>query len=327
MRSLEMPDRDTLLLTFDVEDWRPLADEWVSGIRTEPSGHVPRQMERIRRILDKAGASVTFFWLASVAELYPELVRSLLADGHEIASHGYSHIPVTKLTPLAFEEDLKRAHEVLGDITGRAPIGFRAPQFSINRRTWWAFEILARNGYVYDSSIFPIRHRRYGVPDFSRSPTAVSTPVREIWELPMATARILGINLPVAGGGYFRLLPLATLRLAIRHRETSGGTFTAYFHPYEFDPEPLALSVRLAGLRPFLRSQLFQQLQNLRRKSLPKKLERIMAESRIEPCGKFVARLMRRQTDAAGFPTENHESKPIRGNSSELLGHGSSRFR
>jgi polysaccharide deacetylase family protein (PEP-CTERM system associated) len=306
-----MPANDSLLLTFDVEDWRPLADEWVSGIRTEPSGRVPVQMERIRRMLDEAGARVTFFWLASVAELYPELVRSLVADGHEIASHGYSHIPVTKLTPVTFEEDLKRAHEVLGDIAGRAPIGFRAPQFSINRRTWWAFEILARNGYVYDSSIFPIRHRRYGVPDFSRSPTAISTPVGEVWELPMATARILGINLPVAGGGYFRLLPLATLRLAIRHRATSGGPFTAYFHPYEFDPEPLRLSVRLAGLRRFLRSQLFQQLQNLRRRSLPKKLRRIMAESRIETCGEFVARLMRQQTDAAGFPTENYEYKPI----------------
>jgi hypothetical protein len=127
----------------------------------------------------------------------------------------------------------------------------------------------------------------------------------------MATARILGINLPVAGGGYFRLLPLATLRLAIRHRATSGGPFTAYFHPYEFDPEPLRLSVRLAGLRRFLRSQLFQQLQNLRRRSLPKKLRRIMAESRIETCGEFVARLMRQQTDAAGFPTENYEYKPI----------------
>jgi len=306
-----MPANDSLLLTFDVEDWRPLADEWVSGIRTEPSGRVPAQMEQIRRILDEAGARVTFFWLGSLAELYPEMVRSLVADGHEIASHGYSHIPVTKLTPVTFEEDLKRAHQVLGDIAGRAPIGFRAPLFSINRRTWWAFEILARNGYVYDSSIFPIRHRRYGVPDFSRRPTTISTPVREIWELPMATARFLGINLPVAGGGYFRLLPLATLRFAIRHRAASSGPFTAYFHPYEFDPEPLRLSVRMEGIRRFLRSQLFQQHQNLRRRSLPGKLRRIMAECRIETCAEFVVRLMRQQTDAAGFPVGNYECKPI----------------
>lgn len=294
-----MPENHSLLLTFDVEDWRPLADEWVSGKRTGPSGRVPRQMELIRRVLDNAGVTATFFWLGSVAELYPELVRSLAADGHEIASHGYSHIPLTKLTPHAFEEDLRHAHDVLTTISGREPIGFRAPQFSMTRRTWWAYEILARNGYVYDSSIFPIRHRRYGVPDFSRTPVPVRTAAGDVWELPMATLRILGMNLPVAGGGYFRLLPLMALKLAIQHRASSSDPFTAYFHPYEFDSEPLELSVRMKGVKAYFRAQLFQRLQNLRRTSLPRKLTSIMAMRRIEPCEQYVARLASQQATLA----------------------------
>ena len=292
---------DSLLLTFDVEDWRPLADEWVAGVRTQPSGRVPAQMERIRRLLDQAGARATFFWLGYVAELYPGLVKALAADGHEIASHGYSHTPLTKLTPETFEADLRRANDVLASIAGRAPAGFRAPQFSINRRTWWAFEILARNGYAYDSSIFPIRHRRYGVPDFGRAPSAVRTPAGDVWELPMATLHSFGMNLPVAGGGYFRLLPFSVLRFAVRNRGVAAGPFTAYFHPYEFDPEPLSLSIRPEGFRRSMRAHLFQWLQNLRRRSLPLKLGQIIPEIPIETCGGFLARRgeSRLQTNAS----------------------------
>jgi polysaccharide deacetylase family protein (PEP-CTERM system associated) len=289
---------ESLLLTFDVEDWRPLADEWVSGVRTQPSGRLPLQLEGIRRLLDQAGVRATFFWLGYVAELYPGLVKALAADGHEIASHGYSHTPLTKLTPEGFEADLRRAHDTLASLVDRPPVGFRAPQFSINRKTWWAFETLARNGYAYDSSIFPIRHRRYGVPDFGRTPSPVHTSAGDVWELPLATLQSFGINLPVAGGGYFRLLPLPILRFAVRNGGGAAGPFTTYFHPYEFDPEPLRVSVQPEGLRRSLRTQLFQRLQNLRRTSLPPKVRRIIPERRTSTCKALVAELVSRRAAA-----------------------------
>ena len=201
--------------------------------------------------------------------------------------------------------------EALKQASGAAVLGYRAPTFSLVRQTAGALDVLGEMGLLYDSSIYPVRHDRYGIPDAPRGLFMAQGARHEILEIPPATLSVRGVNVPVGGGGYFRLLPLATLLFAIRHRATSGGPFTAYFHPYEFDLEPLRLSVRMEGIRRFLRSQLFQQHQNLRRRSLPGKLRRIMAECRIETCEEFVARLMRQQTDAAGFPAGNYECKPI----------------
>lgn len=272
------------LLTFDVEDWRPLADEWVSGVRTSPSGRLPAQVDAIRRTLDRLGVRATFFCLGSTAAAHPGLVRMLARDGHEIASHGYSHIPLQRLTPDEFEADLLRAQAVLTEISGREPRGFRAPQFSITKKTWWALAILARHHFLYDSSIFPIRHRRYGVPTFGRAICEISTPQGTILELPLATVSWLGIRLPVAGGGYARLLPGWFLRQAVRRLNRERLAFTSYSHPYEFDASPLSLSVVARGRKHRARCWLFTVLQNLGRTSMPQKLELLLETASFGPC-------------------------------------------
>ena len=250
----------SILLTFDVEDWHPLADEWVHGFRTVPSGRVPKQVDEIRRVLDSLGAQGTFFCVGSTARAYPAMIRSLAADGHEIASHGYAHNPVYRLSPIEFEADLKRAHEVLSHLIGRAPVGFRAPQFSINSATWWAFDILVKYGYLYDSSIFPVRHRRYGVPGFDRFPKGIKAGGGSIVELPLATAQFCGLNLPIAGGGYFRFTPkwaltrlvnsIASVCLPLRpifiHMNSTPIRYSLLYGHLQ-----LGLQSRLEGLPPF----------------------------------------------------------------------------
>jgi polysaccharide deacetylase family protein (PEP-CTERM system associated) len=281
----------SVLLTFDIEDWHPLADEWVYGFRTAPSGRVPKQVDEIRRVLDSLGARGTFFCLGSTARDYPAVIRSLAADGHEIASHGYSHKPVYGLSPSEFEADLKRAHEVLSDLNGRPPVGFRAPQFSINPATWWAFDILVKYGYQYDSSIFPVRHRRYGVPGFDRYPKSIPAGGSTIVELPLATARICGLNLPIAGGGYFRFTPKWALRRVVNSIAQRLSPFTTYFHPYEFDPSPLRLTVQASSIGLAIKARRFTALQNFGRFSVAGKILAIAGDARLEPCCEFIERL------------------------------------
>lgn len=272
------------LLTFDLEDWHPLADQWVTGIRTQASGRVPAQVDRIRRILDSRKVRATFFCLGATAAAYPEAIRTLARDGHEIASHGYSHVPLHKLTPEEFEEDLVRAQSVLGELSGQLPRGFRAPQFSLTRKTLWALDILAKHHFLYDSSVFPIHHRRYGMPSFGREICGVPTVHGALWELPLATVSWLGMRFPVAGGGYARLLPGWILREAVRQSVRERLAFTAYFHPYEYDPDPLRLSVRPSGWRHRTHGRLFTTLQNLGRSSIPRKLGMLLDSAPFGPC-------------------------------------------
>ena len=272
------------LLTFDLEDWRPLADEWVSGVRSPPSGRLPAQVDTIRRILDRYGVRATFFCLGTAAAAHPALLRILVRDGHEIASHGYSHIPLHRLTPEEFEADLLRAQAVITEISGKEPRGFRAPQFSITKKTWWALDILARHGFLYDSSVFPIHHRRYGVPAFGRAICEVSTPHGTLLELPLATVSWLGFRFPVAGGGYARLLPARFLRQAVARLKRENLAFTSYSHPYEFDSAPLTLSITPHGWKHGARCWLFTALQNLGRSSMPHKLELLLATASFGPC-------------------------------------------
>jgi len=292
-----------MLLTFDVEDWHPLADEWVYGFRTTPSGRVPLQVDQIRRVLDSLGARGTFFCVGSTAEAYPSVIRSLAADGHEIASHGYSHTPVYAFSPSQFEADLKRAHEVLSDLSGRPPIGFRAPQFSITSATWWAFAILVKWGYLYDSSIFPIRHRRYGIPGFDRYPKYIQAAGRTIVELPLATAGFCGVNLPIAGGGYFRFTPKWALTRVVNQVAEHLSPFTTYFHPYEFDPSPLRLTVQATSLGMAVKARKFTTLQNFGRHSVAGKILMVASNAKIMPCCEFIERLtIQRTSSPAGVP-------------------------
>ncbi len=209
------------VLSVDVEDWYHLScadmTRWLLDL------------------LDQKKATATFFIVGTVAERMPDLIREIHARGHEIASHGWRHVPVHKLAPGQFHEDVVRAVTLLGSIIEAPVIGFRAPLFSINRDTLWAFDVLAQAGIRYDSSIFPITGARYGVAEFPRCPVRYRHNGSTLVEMPLSTVRRAGINLPVSGGGYFRLLPRWLIQKAVRAVQADGMPFVAYCHPYEFD--------------------------------------------------------------------------------------------
>jgi polysaccharide deacetylase family protein (PEP-CTERM system associated) len=191
---------------------------------------------RILDQFDAAGIKATFFTLGWVAQRYPELVRRIVADGHELASHGWDHTRVDSQDPAAFRADVQRTRALLEDTGGVAVKGYRAATFSIGASNMWAFPILREEGYIYSSSINPIRHDLYGIPDAPRVPFR---PVADgVMELPMTTVRLFGRNWPCSGGGYFRLLPTMLYRAGlarVNHHDQQSAIF--YFHPWEIDPD------------------------------------------------------------------------------------------
>src|SRR5262245_31036624 len=227
------------ILTFDVEDWPQSTLEHSLPI-------TPRVRENTLRILDLlggAGARATFFILGLAAEAFPDLVRLIRDGGHEVASHGHSHRPVFEMRPEEFRADLKKSIKILEDAAGVRVLGYRAPDFSIREADCWALEILAEEGLRYDSSIFPIAGPRYGIREAFTLPFRV-LPARgsELVEFPLATLEFLGLRLPAAGGGYFRLFPYRFSRAAIAQLNRRGGPATSYFHPYEIDTEEIPRS-------------------------------------------------------------------------------------
>jgi len=192
--------------------------------------------ERLLELLSTSGQRATFFVLGWVAERYPSLVRRIASGGHEIASHGYGHELITGQSPTAFREDIRKAKEILENILSQSVLGYRAPSFSITKDTMWALQVLVEEGYLYDSSIFPVFHDRYGMPSANPKAHQLSTPSGVLWEVPPSTVKYMGIRLPVAGGGYFRLYPYAILRAMLRKLEGEGCPLVMYMHPWEFDP-------------------------------------------------------------------------------------------
>jgi polysaccharide deacetylase family protein (PEP-CTERM system associated) len=191
---------------------------------------------RILDQFDTAGTKATFFTLGWVAQRFPELLRRIVADGHELASHGWDHTRVDSQDPAAFRADVRRTRALLEDTGGVAVKGYRAATFSIGASNMWAFPVLREEGYVYSSSINPIRHDLYGIPDAPRVPFR---PVADgVMELPMTTVRLFGRNWPCSGGGYFRLLPTMLYRAGlarVNHHDRQPAIF--YFHPWEIDPD------------------------------------------------------------------------------------------
>ena len=228
-------------LTVDVEDYFHVAN-LAPNIRRESwnsrESRVVGNTQKLLAIFEQFDVRGTFFVLGWVAERYPQLIRDIAARGHEIACHGFSHRLVYKQSPEEFYQETLRAKNLLQEITGSAVLGYRAASYSIVRKSLWALDILVELGFVYDSSIFPVRHDRYGIPDAERAPHRMATPTgKSIVEWPLATARILGFRLPVAGGGYFRLLPYWLSRwglASINRRELRPFVF--YLHPWEIDP-------------------------------------------------------------------------------------------
>lgn len=233
-------------MTVDVEDYFQVSafDKVVS--REAWPGMESRVVANTGRLLDlfdEFNVRSTFFVLGWVAERHPALVRAIVSRGHELASHGYAHRLVYSQTPDEFREDVRRAKRLLEDAGGVAVHGYRAPSFSVTSRSLWALDVLLEEQYRYDASIFPIRHDRYGIPDAPRWPHTIERPTGRVYEVPGSTVRFGGTNLPVAGGGYFRILPYAWTRFGIsRVNRAERQPVVFYLHPWEIDADQPRLS-------------------------------------------------------------------------------------
>lgn len=228
----------TNALTIDVEDYfqvSAFAPHIDRAHWDTTECRVERNMHRMLDMLARHDTKATFFTLGWLAERYPALVRRIVADGHELASHGYGHERVTDLSEAAFFNDIQSAKAILEDIGGVPVVGYRAPSFSIGASNLWALDTLERAGYRYSSSIYPVQHDHYGMPDAPRFAHQIRTGLMEI---PPTTLRLLNRNLPSSGGGYFRLFPYALSRWMLRQvnqRDAQPAIF--YCHPWEIDAE------------------------------------------------------------------------------------------
>ena len=228
------------ILSFDLEDWYQLIHRRITGDLPPTRSSIVRQMHVVTDILAKTNTKATFFVLGIVAQQFPRLIQDLAVCGHEIACHGYDHRRVDHLTRFVFHEDTRKAKDIIEQVVQMPIYGYRAAEFSIQRNNLWALEVLAELGFKYDSSIFPIRHRRYGISDFDPRPGRYCLPNGlKIVEVPLATLTMAGIRVPVAGGGYFRLFPLWFLRRSMSAMDKQQASPVTYFHPYEFDPHQL----------------------------------------------------------------------------------------
>jgi polysaccharide deacetylase family protein (PEP-CTERM system associated) len=238
-------------LTIDLEDYYH-----VSAFREQiPTAEWSSQQSRVERstdfllnLLDETGSKATFFTLGSVAEQHPRLVQRVAERGHEIGCHSLRHRIVYEMTPQEFREDTRRAKQLLEDLTGCAVRGYRAPSFSITRDSFWAFEILVELGFTFDSSIFPLRHPNYGMPDSPRQPYRLNTCHGSIVEFPMTTLEFIRYRSPFGGGAYFRLLPYWYTRWGMRFLNRSEQRpVCVYLHPWELDPEQPRIAGKLSS--------------------------------------------------------------------------------
>ncbi len=220
------------VISVDVEDWPQSSWDRNLPITERAAANTRRLLE----LLAKSDIRATMFILGKFAETFPDVVREIHAAGHEIASHGYGHVEIFNLSPEEYRDDIRRSKNHLEQLLGVSVRGYRAPDFSIVRRSLWALDVLAEEGFEYDSSIYPVHRPRYGIPNWPREPRKVLLPSgRTILEFPLAAWTWLGRNWPVAGGGYHRLLPALAIRLLAR-RVLATAPYVYYCHPYEFDP-------------------------------------------------------------------------------------------
>ena len=228
-------------LTVDVEDYFQVSafaksikqDDWDShNLRVE------KNTQQLLDLFDQAQVKATFFVLGWIADRVPQLVKEIADRGHEVASHGYSHQLIYNQTPDVFREETIRSKKLLEDLSQQPVRGYRAASYSITKRSLWALDILAEAGFIYDSSIFPVRHDRYGIPDAEEKPHRLITPNQHsLVEFPLSTAKIFNYKLPVAGGGYFRLYPYFLTKAGLSQINRRQLPFVFYLHPWEIDPQ------------------------------------------------------------------------------------------
>lgn len=225
-----------------VQDW----DGFASGVESNTAV--------ILDLLNQKNTKATFFCLGWIAQRHASLIRRICKDGHEIACHGYSHQVIYKQSPDVFREDVAKSKKIIEDITGKPVLGYRAPTYSITEKTLWALDILEELGFTYDSSIFPVHHDNYGIPSAPRFPYRIEG--RNLAEFPISTIKLGKLNLPIAGGGYFRLFPYMITKLGLKVVEREGKPFIFYIHPWEFNPDTL----RTAGLSALSRFRTYVNL-------------------------------------------------------------------
>jgi len=258
-------------MSVDVEDYFQVSAMEAMVDRSDWESYpsrVARNVEAILDLFERHHVHATFFILGWVADRHPALLRRIAAAGHEVASHGMAHYRISSQSPEQFREDVRRAKAVIEDAAGAAVRGYRAASFSLDATTPWAHAILHEEGYSYSSSIYPIRHDHYGMPE---APRGAFAPLdgASFWEIPISTVEIAGRRIPCGGGGYFRLLPYRISERALRRVNTVDGMpGVFYFHPWEIDPE----QPRVPGLS---RRTRFRHYTNLAR--MQARLERVLA--------------------------------------------------
>ncbi len=270
-------------LSVDVEDGINVVIKDYFNQTTPPTDRVVKNTNILIELFNEYKVNGTFFILGEVANEFPSLVKSISAAGHEVGVHGYHHDQIFKLTPAKLREDLNRAKKVLEDITGKQIYGFRAPAFSIIKKTAWALDILAEIGFLYDSSIVPVKSRRYGWDNFNKDIQRISLPNgSSIIEFPISTSRLFGKEMPACGGGYLRHFPIQytqnTFRKILKKRPVM-----VYMHPYELDtekyPDFFFERVKELNIHNRLKTALFP----LNKGTVKKKLETLLKEFKFEP--------------------------------------------
>ncbi len=244
------------ILTIDVEDYFQVENlkETVKYSDWEKyECRVIKNTDKVLDILDRYSTKATFFVLGWLAERYPELVKKIDGAGHEIASHGYAHNLIYEQSQEDFRADLRRSKTILENIIKHPIVGYRAPSYSITKKSVWALDILMDEGFEYDSSLFPIYHDLGGLPDAKRYPNEIRNNRHSIIEIPISTVKIVGKNIPFSGGGYLRLLPYRLIRWAAKQVNREGYPVVIYLHPWEFDKDqPRIKTGRIKSFRHYV---------------------------------------------------------------------------
>ena len=269
--------------TIDIEDyWSVFSRDWLHK-DIPPSAAVVKNTEWFIETMERFNVKATFFVLGDVAKKFPGLIKNIAQTGHEIGSHGLSHMQIFKLNEDRFRSEVVDSKKLLEDIISLPVIGYRAPAFSIMHRTQWALEVLAQEGYKYDSSVFPISGKRYGWPGFSKEICKLNLPSNHhIYEVPLSTVRFFGKDWPVGGGGYLRLLPYIITSKALKSIQKHRPVIV-YMHPYEIDTETRPFEIDYLSAEDQKVAIWHHKMQLIKRNTVSQKLVKLLSEFEFAP--------------------------------------------